>query len=82
MAKFKSTTSASTAKKEVSLDLVFRARRSVRGRLNRLRKVRSRWSDGYETPIQEIGVFEEEISEIEENLKKMAERIENATILI
>ena len=62
-----------------------RTKRSVEGRLARLRKVRrSSWLNKYDrkSPIQEIGVFEDEIVSMETTLKSMQARLRNAKVTV
>lgn len=62
------------------------AKRSVNGRLKRLKRTRqnSRWGGGenVESPIKRIGCFGDEIDRMERTLKSMQSRLENATIKI
>ena len=69
-------------KTEISLHEFYAVKRSVFGRLSRLRKIPQRWEEGEDSPIQEIGVFEAEIQVMENTLLNMQTRLDNAKITI
>lgn len=70
-------------KVEVSLVNFNRAKRSVGGRLSRLRYARyNRWTESAESPISEIGVFNDEINDMEKVLKSMEHRLDTASVFI
>ena len=77
------TTKAKTTT-EISLNTLYRAKSSLCSRLSRLRKyTRSRCGGGDRpTAIQELGVFNAEIEEIEKTYKSMKHRLDNATITV
>ena len=62
------------------------AKRSVNGRLKRLRMTRENrgWGGGSKvvSPIKRIGCFDDEIDSMERTLKSMQSRLNNATIKI
>ena len=62
------------------------AKRSVNGRLKRLKITRENygWGSGenVESPIKRIGCFGDEIDSMEKTLKSMQSRLERATIKI
>ena len=57
------------------------AKRSVSGRLKRLKSSRVHWSN-QPSPIQKIGCFAEEIDSMEKTLLSMQSRLDRATIKI
>ena len=60
------------------------AKKSVEGRLSRLRKIPSTsfMREDYKSPIAKIGCFNDEIDSMEKTLKSMQNRLDNATITI
>ncbi len=64
-------------KVEVSLRDVNRAKRSIGGRIGRLR--RHRWD---KSPIAAIGVFDSQIDSMEGILIEMDNRLQSATVFI
>jgi len=65
-----------------------RAKRSVAGRLDRLKITRQAYlgfgggGGAVKSPISEIGCFTDEIDSMEETLRSMQSRLDNATIKI
>jgi hypothetical protein len=76
-------------KQETTLQALNAAKRSIGGRLGRLRKSRNRqygWDGDYDnekqSPIAKIGVFESEIDSMERTLESMRNRLDNAKVTI
>ena len=77
-------------KAQISLSDFSAAKQSVESRLSQLRQQSGGWQGGGwrkprrtgESPIQRIGVFEEEIQAMENTLKSMRNRLANATVTI
>jgi len=68
--------------KNVSLQDLNSARRSVDGRLRNLRRGSYRYGGDGQSPIKRIGVFSAEIDQLEDTLRRMQSRIDNAKITI
>lgn len=90
----KKATQAKTTTSEVSLEEFNNAKRSINGRLSRLRTKghQPRWWMNEEqvddmnkrnaSPIAKIGVFGDEINEVEKAYEKIKTRLDNAKVTI
>ncbi len=69
---------------KVDYGTFLRAKRSVNGRIARLKKIPYRWDSHKrgKTAIVELGIFEDEVNSIEETLVKMRTRLENAKVTV
>ena len=68
---------------EISLSELSAAKSSIGGRLSRLRETRCNWySDSYKSPIAKIDAFQTDIDTMEETLKSMKKRLNNAKITV
>lgn len=70
-------------KVEVSLIDFNRAKRSVGGRIDRLRHTRWNWEkENSDSPIVAVGVFNDEIDDMEKILTGMSDRLNSASVFI
>ena len=71
------------SKSQVSLNDLTQAKKSIAGRLSRLKTTPDRYlSRSRKSPIAAIGVFESEIEVMESVLSTMKKRLDNAKITI
>ena len=67
---------------EMTLRDLYSLKQSVRGRIDRL-KAYTRYDTSYQdTPIWKHGIFDSEVNRMEEILKGMQERLDNAKITV